>query len=64
LSESNTSLLISHFGVFGLMMGSVLVRIGKNASCRGARLFVKPVPFAGMLLSCRLVRRPSEGALS
>ena len=64
LSESNTSLLISHFGVFGLVVGSVMVRIGKNASCRGVCLFVKPAPFAGMLPSCRLVRRPSEGALS
>ncbi|VVN82669.1 hypothetical protein PS710_01233 [Pseudomonas fluorescens] len=73
LENLHTSLLISHFGVFCIRFGSVLVRLDEKCPKSG-RLFmlrlaltgfgVKHTPIAGMLPSCRLVHRLTGRALS
>ncbi|MHC8291036.1 hypothetical protein ACYZUD_30360 [Pseudomonas sp. XS1P51] len=77
LADTSTSLLISHFGVFCVLFGSVMVRFDEKCLMSGRefdRLWilgpaltwfvVKQVAIAGMLPSCRLVRRLSGWALS
>lgn len=77
LPDSNASLFISHFGVFCVAAGSVMVRpdrkrlmsgrVSGRMSVLGLRrqgFVVKRAAFAGMLPSCRLVRRLSGWALS
>lgn len=76
LQNVNRPRFAGHFGVSAVAGGSVMVRPeekcfmpehahgGLSMMIMLRRFVVKPATFAGMLPSCRLVRRPSGWALS
>ena len=60
----NKPRIAGHFGALSPLVGSVMVRARRKWFISGRGWVVKPVAFAGMLPSCRLVRRRSGRALS